>query len=256
MAFYEAGLVVRTGCPFDCVFCDTFRTFGKGWVLRDPRHVAEEARELQRRGARSVFFADAGFNRPLDHAKAVLEALVRSEVRLGFAGVFEPGEVDAEFARLFRRAGGQAMMIFAGSLAEPVLARTRKPFQVEDVFQGAHLLREAGVQNMLYLILGGPGETPATVEETIRRAPEARPIYTLLDHGYRVQPGTALRELAIAEGVVAPGDDCFRATFYHSQETPPALLEPRLKRYQAEHRWDTWRALPWMARAFWHKYRL
>ena len=57
--FWEAAIVVRTGYPFKCVFCDTSRTFGKQWVLRDPRQVAAEVVEVQKRhGVRSVFLAD------------------------------------------------------------------------------------------------------------------------------------------------------------------------------------------------------
>jgi radical SAM superfamily enzyme YgiQ (UPF0313 family) len=253
--FWDTGLVVRTGCPFECVFCDYFRTFGRTSVLRDPRQVAEEALELQHRGARSVIFADAGFNRPLDHAKEVLAALLAAGVRLTLTAIFEPGEVDQEFAWLFRRAGGRGAVIFVGSLSDEVLARMRKPFLVDDVLRGAQLLRQAGVQGFLFLTFGGPGETPATVEETLRMAAQVRPARTLVDHGYRIQPETELQEIAIAEGAIAPDDDCFRATFYHSPATPPGMLKARLKRYVSEHRWDDLRAVPFMARLVWDKLR-
>lgn len=251
----ECGLVVRTGCPFECVYCDYYRTFGRGWVLRDPRQVAEEALALQRRGARSVMFADAGFNRPLDHAKEVLSALVAAGVRLRLSAVFEPGEIDQEFAELFRRAGGYGVLLFAGSLSDEVLARSRNPFQVDDVVRGADVLRRAGVKSFLSLIFGGPGETTATVEETMRVAPSIRPLRTLTGRGYRIEPETELHAMAIAEGAIEADDDCFRATFYHSPETPPEMLDVRLKRYQAEHRWEGLRALPLMARVMWEKFR-
>jgi hypothetical protein len=61
--------------------------------------------------------------------------------------------------------------------------------------------------------------------------------------------------MAIAEGAIAPDDDCFKATFYHSPATPPEMLDARLKRYQAEHRWEGLRALPLMARLMWEKFR-
>jgi len=253
--FWDTGLVVRTGCPFKCVFCDYFRTFGRTSVPRDPRQVAEEALELQHRGARSVIFADAGFNRPLDHAKEVLAALLRAGVRLTLTAIFEPGEVDQEFARLFRRAGGRGAVIFVGSLSGEVLARMRKPFYVDDVMRGAQLLRQAGVQGFLFLTFGGPGETPATVEETFRLVAQVRPTRTLVDHGYRIQPETELREIAVAEGAIAPDDDCFRATFYHSPATPPGMLKARLKRHVSEHRLDDLRAVPFMARLLWDKLR-
>jgi radical SAM superfamily enzyme YgiQ (UPF0313 family) len=251
----ECGIVVRTGCPFECVYCDYYRTFGRGWVLRDPRQVAEEALALQRAGARSVMFADAGFNRPLDHAKEVLSALLAAGVRLRLSAIFEPGEIDKEFAELFRRAGGFGVLLFSGSLSDEVLARSRKPFQVGDVVRGADVLRRAGVQGFLFLTFGGPGETPATVEETLRVASAIRPLRTLVGRGYRIEPGTELQVMAIAEGAVAPDDDCFKATFYHSPATPPEMLDARLKRYQAEHRWDNLRALPSMAGLMWEKFR-
>ena len=253
--FWDSGLVVRTGCPFQCIFCDYFRTFGRESVLRNPRQVAEESRELQRRGARSIIFADAGFNRPIEHGKEVLAALLSAGVRLTLTMIFEPGEMDQEFARLFRRAGGRAAVIYAGSLSDEVLDQARKPFQVDDVLRGAELLRKVGVRGFLYLTFGGPGETPATVEETLRTASRVGALRILVDHGYRIQPETELRQMAAAEGAIAQDDDCFRATFYHSPETPPEMLDRRLRRYQAEHRWDNLRAIPFMARLFWDKFR-
>lgn len=251
----ECGLVVRTGCPFECVYCDYYRTFGRGWVLRDPHQVAEEALALQRAGARSVMFADAGFNRPLDHAKEVLSALIAAGVHLRLSAIFEPGEIDREFAKLFRRAGGFGVLLYANSLSDDVLAQSRSPFQVEDVVRGADILHRAGVHGFLFLTFGGPGETPATVEETFRVASDIRPLRTLVGHGYRIEPGTELHATAIAEGAIETDDDCFKATFYHSPATPPEMLAARLKRYEAEHRWEGLRALPSLAGLMWEKFR-
>lgn len=255
-AFWDAGVVTRTGCPFGCVFCDTPRTFGSEWVLRDPRQVAGEMLALKRiQGARSVFLADAGFNRPLDHAKAVLEAIIEVQPRVELTGVFEPGEVDEEFARLYRRAGGRTMMIFATSLSGPVLSATQKPFGVDDVLEGGGVLRRAGVEVCLYLIFGAPGETQASVEETLGRIAGVRAIYTMMDHGLRILPETPLHGMALDQGLIRPDHSCFKPVFYHSPATPPAMLDARLRRYRAEHRLDSLRGLPWMARIAWNKLR-
>jgi radical SAM superfamily enzyme YgiQ (UPF0313 family) len=200
-------------------------------------------------------FADAGFNRPLDHAKEVLSALIAAGVRLRLSAVFEPGEIDQEFAELFRRAGGYGVLLYANSLSDDVLARSRKPFQVEDVVRGASLLRRAGVHGFLFLTFGGPGETPVTVEETFRVASAIRPLRTLVGRGYRIEPETELWEIAVAEGAIAADDDCFKATFYHSPATPPEMLAARLRRYEAEHRWEGLQALPSMVGLMWEKFR-
>ena len=252
---WDAALVVRTGCPFECVFCDYHTTFGRRWILREPQMVAEEALALQRRGARSVIFADAGFNRPLGHAKQVLEAFIAAGVRLNLTIIFEPGDVDREFTQLFRRAGGSGAIVYAGSLSDAALAGIGKPFRADDVVHGAELLHQAGITSSLFLTFGGPGETPKTVEETFRGVPKIRAIRTLVDHGFRLQPNTELREVAVSEGVLSPDDDCFNATFYHAPATPPEMLKPRLKRFEAERRWDNVRMLPFLASTMWNKFR-
>ncbi len=230
--FCDGAVVARTGCPFGCVYCDTFRTYGQQWVLREPRQVAEEVLALRRHGARSVWLADAGFNRPLHHAKAVLAAILAARPGVSFDAVFEPGEVDAEFAHLFRRAGGRSLMVFAGSLADEVLAAQHKPFTTSDVLDGIQILHKAGIQIAVALSLGGPGETRETVAETLGRAASLPAMYQWVERGFRLQPQTPLRQLAMAEGVIDAADDCFRAVFYHSPATPPAWLDEHIKAFQ------------------------
>lgn len=185
----------------------------------------------------------------------MLEELIIARVHVNLTAIFEPGEVDEEFARLYRRAGGRNVVLFAGSLSEPVLARSAKPFQVDDVLRGAEIFRKNGIGYFLNLMLGGPGETPATIEETFATASRLRPTHTILDCGYRIQPDTELHRIAVAEGAIAPEDDCFKARFYHSPDTPAPLLKDRLRWYQAEHRLANWRAIGWMLGLWWRKYR-
>ncbi|HZK66853.1 MAG TPA: hypothetical protein VFD42_04850 [Chloroflexota bacterium] len=123
------------------------------------------------------------------------------------------------------------------------------------MFLGASALRREGVPGFLYLTFGGPEETPASVEETISEIPRLRSAYTLVDHGFRVQPGTALRERAVAEGAISPENDCFKATFYHSPHTSAEVLDARLRRFNRENRWGKPAALAYMARLAWDKLR-
>jgi len=131
--------------------------------------------------------------------RPVLEAIVAARPDLGITAVLEPGEVDAEFAGLFRRAGGTGLMVFAGSLSEAVLAAGRKPFQLADVMGAGETLRAARVPFFLYLTFGGPGETP----ERWRRACAISSSFARLHpvrHGFRIEPETGLHEIALARG--------------------------------------------------------
>jgi radical SAM superfamily enzyme YgiQ (UPF0313 family) len=234
--YWDEVVITRCGCPERCAYCDTHVTFGRDFILRDVEDVVDEMQYLkQERGARSVFLVDAGFNRPLDHAKRILETMIQRKLSLQLYGIVDPGPTDAEFYRLFRRAGGVGFTMFAESLADPVLAALGKSFTASDVFRDAALMRKAGVGFMFMPTFGSPGETRDTVRETLRLAPSLRALFVECGIGWRIQPDTPLRLRAIEEGLVDEADDLWDAKFYISPETPVEWLEQQLRRFRWTH---------------------
>ncbi len=163
--WWQAGVITRTGCPEHCAYCDTFHTFGSKFILREPSDVAEDLLTLKRtKKVRSVFLVDAGFNRPLDHAKEVLCEIVRRGAQLQLHAIFDPGTCDDEFLCLFRRAGGASFTLFVESLSDVVLRELNKPFGVAEVLRDTAAMRRAGVDFLFMPSLGNPGETHETVQ--------------------------------------------------------------------------------------------
>ena len=88
-ALWQAAVITRTGCSQMCAFCDSFYTFGRPFSMRDPETISEELLMLKKESnVRSVFLVDGGFNRPLDHAKAILEAIIRRGAQMKLFSVF------------------------------------------------------------------------------------------------------------------------------------------------------------------------
>jgi len=83
---------------------------------------------------------------------------------------------------------------------------------------------------------GGPGETRDTVAETLRLVPELAPSMCDFGIGWRIQPGTPLRDRAVAEGLLAADDDCFEATFYVSPATPREWIAEQIAVFKRRHR--------------------
>jgi anaerobic magnesium-protoporphyrin IX monomethyl ester cyclase len=247
--WWQAGVITRTGCPERCTYCDTFHTFGSKFILREPADVAEDLLRLKRSGkVRSVFLVDAGFNRPLDHAKEVLSEILRRGAQLQLHAVFDPGVCDDEFLALFRRAGGASLMLFVESLSDVVLRQLKKPFGVAEVLRDTAAMRRAGVDFMFMPSLGGPGETRETVQETLRRSPQLRAAFVDFNIGLRIQPRTPLRERAVTEGLISSDDDCYEARFYISPATPREWLEKQVKKYKRRHAFALLRCLPFAFR--------
>ncbi len=249
---WNAAVITRSGCPEQCLYCDTFKTFGREFILRDPAAIAEEMRMLRREyNTRSVWLVDAGFNRPLDHAKAVLEEIIRRDVHMQLYCVYDPGEGDEEFFRLYRRAGGGSFMMFAESLSDPILEALKKSFRYEHVLRDARAIRAAGLDFMLMPTLGSPGETPATVDETLARTPGLKAVMTDFGIGWRIQPGTAIQQLAMAEGLIDQNEDCWDPHFYVSPDTPVDFLRDRLHRFRRRYFHLRARMIPFVGKMIW-----
>jgi radical SAM superfamily enzyme YgiQ (UPF0313 family) len=234
--YWNAAVITRSGCPELCTYCDTYRTFGRDFTLRDPADIVEELLYLKReRGTHSAWLVDAGFNRPLDHAKEVLREIIRKGAQLRLYGVFDPGQADREFFRLFRHAGGAGFTMFAESLSDPVLEALGKSFGTAEIFRDAAMIRDEGLGFMFMPTFGSPSETRDSVETTLRLTPSLRALFVDFGIGWRLQPGTPLQKRAVAEGVITDDDDLWNPTFYISPETPAQWIEQRIRSFRRSH---------------------
>ena len=108
-----------------------------------------------------------------------------------------------------------------------------KKFTPEDVRRTCNMLADQGIFQMGFLLLGGPGETKASVEESVAFA-DSLPVNVMkLAPGIRIYPFTSLAKRALDEGVITPEDNLLFPRFYVVRELKDWLLEA-MSRYVAE----------------------
>jgi radical SAM superfamily enzyme YgiQ (UPF0313 family) len=108
------------------------------------------------------------------------------------------------------------MQVGNESGSELVLSRLGKGFGRRQVELTFRLMGEEGIAYSCFLLLGGPGETPETVRESVALLEQYHPQLVNLTVGVRIYPGLALHRLALEEGVVGPGDNLLAPRFYLS----------------------------------------
>jgi len=234
--FYACGVVTHSGCPNGCSFCDAHRTFGTEYRLREPRVVVEELTELRRKHrVRSVWLVNSGINRPLEYGKELCARIAEARLGLLFGCIIEPGEFDAELARLLYRAGSSCAMIFGSTLSDAVLERNQPFYRRRDVIEAVRLLRDAKLDYFIGQMYGAPGETTASIEESLELCYQLKPAMILTGYGLRIQPDTPLREIAVREGVIAADDDGFQARFYLADGLTATDVGARIKSFRRRH---------------------
>jgi hypothetical protein len=227
-----ANLQTKRGCPLRCTYCVYNRVEGRTYRFRSPASVLEELHAFARAGVRDAEFTDSTFNVPMDHAKAVLREIVASPpgLRLHTAGL-NPLQADEELFRLMGEAGFATIMISAESASDAALAGLQKGYDVSAVHRMLSLAKGAGFDTFWYFLFGGPGETEATLEETLRFLDREIPPHHLvfLGAGIRIQKGAAVEAVAREEGVLAPDRGLLEPAYYFSPDLPRETLYARLK---------------------------
>lgn len=212
----SGSLNVQTqrGCSFRCGYCTYPLIEGRRRRRRPPDLVAAEFEQLQRLGARYVFIVDSVFNSSARHVTEVCEALLRRNIKLAWGCFLRPQHLTPDLMQLMARAGLAHIEFGSDSFCDEVLAAYHKDFTFDDILQASDAARRAHVDYCHFLISGGPGETPETLQTGFRNSQRLNAGAIMAVAGMRIYPGTALFERAIAEGQIRRDTQLLTPTYY------------------------------------------
>ena len=210
------NLQTKRGCPFRCIYCTYPHIEGKTFRLVPPEEAAGTARMLQDAGARYLYMTDSTFNGHYEHSLAVARAFRKAGVSIPWGAFFTPTKPPEDYYRILADAGLRHVEFGTEALSNPMLAAYRKPFNLEDVRNAHRLALEAGLYIAHYLMLGGPGECEATLQETLDHSRSLEKAVYFIFGGIRIYPHTDLYDLALREGQIHPETDLLNPTFYWS----------------------------------------
>ncbi|GAB2889782.1 B12-binding domain-containing radical SAM protein [Uliginosibacterium flavum] len=211
----------KRGCGMKCSYCAYPLVEGSKLRLRPPGEVVDEIEQVLRdAGPRTFEFVDSTFNTPASHAIEICEEIIRRKVKASFTvmGV-NPRDVPPELFPIMKRAGFNSMLISPEAGCDEMLKNFRKGFTMEHVNTCVDRARVSGMKSFWFFMLGGPGETMETAEESIRFAETrltGRQFLSVFFNGIRILPRTELAEQAIAEGYISADTDLSSGVFYHS----------------------------------------
>jgi len=122
--------------------------------------------------------------------------------------------VDEELMGLMARAGCEHVSIGFESGSGRILKNMNKRFSPKEVRQILEMFFEHGIRRMGFLLLGSPGETRESVEESLVFADSLKLDTLKITSAVRIYPHTSLAKMAIDEGVISSQDDLLFPRFY------------------------------------------
>jgi radical SAM superfamily enzyme YgiQ (UPF0313 family) len=226
----------RRGCPLDCSFCSTSAIEGRPIRRRSPEKVVAWLEQLALSGFHNFNFVDNTFNLPPYYAKELCRKIVQKGLDINLWCIIYPKWIDAELAQLMARAGCREISLGFESGSDRMLRSLNKRFNAEKVRTVSRIFADAGIFRRGFLLLGGPGETAESVEESLSFADSLDLNALKITVGLRIYPETPLAAAALTEGVIGPNDDLLWPRFYLAPRLKDWLPE-RIAAYKASRPW-------------------
>lgn len=220
------GIETKRGCSQKCIFCADPVAKGSKVRLRPPRIVVQEFCDLFDQGVSWFHLGDSEFNLPIAHAKAICHAIIEAGLgeKIRWYTYCSPAPFDRELAVLMKRAGCAGINFGVDSLCDEQLLRLGRSHSASDIRELVRILKEAEINYIFDLLVGGPGESKETVKETIDNVRELSIPLVGIALGVRVYPETAIGK-AVSSGLITDGLDYGEGQAIHE---PIFYLSPRL----------------------------
>ena len=188
------------GCPWACSFCTAPLYYGKKLRKRPLEHVMVEIRRgIEEFGIRDFFVWADTFTADADYVKAFAGELVRQKLDIRWTCNSRVDTVNRELLLLMKEAGLWMISFGLESGSDAVLAGAGKRISVARSRSAVDMAHAAGIRTSGHFILGLPGETPQTMNQTLELALEL-PLDIAQFYAAAPFPGTRLYEEAVQKG--------------------------------------------------------
>jgi len=165
-----ANIITSRGCPNQCTFCG-HSAFGRTLRQRSPENIADEIELLYRRHqVREIAFVDDTFTIGTGRIFELFRILRSRNIRFPWTCMSRINTVDEDALRFMKESGCWHISFGIESGNETILRTIRKMISLEAARAVVETCHRLGILTKGFFIVGHPGETEETIEETIRFA--------------------------------------------------------------------------------------
>jgi radical SAM superfamily enzyme YgiQ (UPF0313 family) len=245
-------IISSRGCPYACPFCVASQMFGQQFRARSPKNVLDEMEWLRDEyGAEGIAFQDDTLTFSKQRALDICDGIIERKIDLHWGCGTRADVVTKEVLAKMAKANCDETMFGVESGCQCMRDVLKKRVSTEQCENAIKWTKEAGIFVTVSVILGYPGETKETLQETLDFVRKVEPDDVWLCHA-TPYPGTHLREIVekngwkmsenwelyntmnpIFEDPALPAKEIaeMRRTFYNRFYSPRYILRQAVKGY-------------------------
>jgi len=219
------------GCPFNCTYCDK-SIFGRGIRLRSAKNVVDEMEQLHTKfGVNEIIFFDDIFTMNKKRVYDICEEIRKRKLDISWNCEAHVRTIELDLLRKMKKAGCWQISYGVESGNQKILDNIKKGIKLQEIEDAVRLTKKAGILARGYFILGLPGETKESIQDTINFAKKLK-LNNALFSMLVPFPGTELYNDIKNFGKITQVDwSNFRMTTTEPIFVPDALTKEELKRF-------------------------
>ncbi len=182
-------IVTSRGCSAGCIYCIKHVSYQHALRLRSPENIMAEIRMLAEMGVKNIHMYADLFTINRDQVMGICDEMIKADLGLHFTCNSRVDYVDEELLQMMAKAGCDTISWGIESANEEILKNARKGTTAERARRSLAWSHKYGIRNFGYFIIGLPGETRETIQETINFSKEL-PLDLAIFHIAAPYPGT------------------------------------------------------------------
>ncbi|MBM4429214.1 MAG: radical SAM protein [Chloroflexi bacterium] len=202
------------GCPYNCGYC--FKGIvGRTYRQRSPGNIIAELRQvMDQYRIRNFYFIDDLFTLDVRRLQAITDQLINEKLDIRWQCLGRVDRVTAEILQKMYAAGCRRIHFGIESGNQQVLDRISKGIRLQQVRQAVRWAQDAGISVKGYFMLGLPGDTEETMQQTIDLAAELNMEETMFSLTTPF-PGTRLWDELVAKRPETEYNPDFSRAYYY-----------------------------------------
>ncbi len=183
----SVSLITARGCPYTCKWC-SHSVFGNTHRRRSPENVLAELEEIiERYSPDQLWYADDVLTIHRTWTLKFAALLKERGIKIPFECISRADRLDLQVIEALAEMGCDKLWIGSESGSQKILDAMSRRTQAEDVQAKTHMLRSAGIQTGMFIMLGYEGEEIPDIEATVDHLKKADPDIFLTTVAYPIK---------------------------------------------------------------------
>ena len=230
-----ANLLTSRGCPFKCNFCVLDHISLRKVRFRTAENVCDEIEEILRicPTVETIWIHDDAFMINKKSTMALCREIIKRGIKTNFTCSARFRPVSRELIQLMEQAGFNHVLFGLESGAQAIIDDMKKGITKDHIRYATSLFAESKIKTTAFLIVGLPGETQETVDETIDFVMEMQfNNYLYYDEigVAMIYPGAEVYTIAKARSLEIPGYGLLDDDYW--------LTSGEVPHYECEHSYE------------------